>query len=165
MATRADRVRVVLTPAECALAESVGRLRHEDAKRNGRQAAHGLDVDDATALRLDIRGAFGELVIAKHFGVFWNGTIGESGDDVRRLHVRMTTRDDGCCVVRPKDPNDRVFVLVVGTKPEFYICGWIWGLDAKRDNWLTPTNGRPPAYFVPQVCLAPLVMLPPSEYA
>jgi len=165
MATRADRVRVVLTPAECALAESVGRLRHENAKTKGCKPSHDLEVDDVTALRLDIRGAYGECIIAKHFGVFWNGTIGQRGDDVKRLRVRMTTKDDGCCIVRTEDPNDRAHVLVVGRKPIFEICGWIWGLDAKRDNWLKPVNGREPAYFVPQVCLAPLVMLPPSEYA
>lgn len=174
MATRDDRVRVVLTPAECRLAEAVARARREFARRNGFvQGAEFTGTDDQ-ALRNDVVGTKGEMAVAKHYGVFWTGTIGEIDQpDVKRLEVRSTLLDEGCLLVKPKNPDDRAFVLVVlscaaDQREEWCECsivGWIWGGEAKRDRWLRDPNGRPPAYFVPQVCLAPLVMLPPSEYA
>jgi len=39
---------------------------------------------------------------------------------------------------------------VVGTAPEFRICGWMKGMDMKQDKYAKNPHGRSPAFFVPQ---------------
>lgn len=132
------------------------------------------DRDD-NGWQIDTTGALGELVVAKHWGIYWDPVprrVRGQGD-VGPLEVRCTERETGRLIVRPTDPDDGLFVLVVGAGSvratngrtvgrRYRIVGWISGPDARRRELEQPDGGRrPPAWFVPQTDLRPLDELVP----
>jgi hypothetical protein len=101
--------------------------------------------------------------VAKYLGVFWEAKIGDpDADDVGPLQVRTNTSrrlDD--MILRPGDKRARIYISVLSFTPEFILCGWIWGNDGMRQEWLR--NGspdRPPCFFVPRSALKPLETIP-----
>lgn len=103
----------------------------------------------------DIEGAAAELVVAKWLGKYWSGVASDAFQDlegdVGKFQVRHTTRRDGSLIIRNRDKNEAIFILVVGVYPTYTITGWITGEDAKQERFL---RGAPhPAYFVPQADL------------
>jgi hypothetical protein len=80
---------------------------------------------------------------------------------VGNVQVRSTSGHRNCLILHKTDPDDKAFVLVTGTAPNFVLRGWIWGRDGKNEEyWRDPVGGRP-AYFVPQSAL--LVMRKKGE--
>ena len=107
-----------------------------------------------------IEGAAGEYVVAKVLdrypsGLVFGGSyvVADVGD---RIHVRTRTKDHYDLIVRDRDPDDEPFVLVTGHAPRYTVRGWIYGRDAKREDWRQTYGGGVPAYFVPQSALRPL---------
>lgn len=137
------------------MASHVGWMRQLAAVRAGRPDRHGYEGDGWSE---HIEGACGEIAVAKALGLYWNGSVDtfKLGDDVPGLQVRTRSRDTYELIVRPNDPDDATWVLVTGRTPMFWIRGWIFGRDAKRQEWMQNHGGRPSAYFVPHVALRPL---------
>lgn len=111
---------------------------------------------------VDIEGACGELAVAKLFGRYWCGGVDNFGGcDVRGLYgasiqVRTSALEGAHLIVRPSEPDDHFFVLVVARCPEYEVKGWIRGWDAKRREWLFDANGRQACFMVPQDALEPV---------
>jgi hypothetical protein len=147
---------VTLTPDELYLAGVIGVRRRVVSIGNG--AADRNHYDPAHAeWATDIEGAAAELAVAKVLDRYHAGLNYRAPTDVGgRLHVRHTVRDDGCLIVRDRDPDFDPFVLVVGFAPRYRIAGWLYGREAKRDEWRSVPTGGPAAYFVPQQALQPL---------
>ena len=100
---------------------------------------------------IDIEAACAEVALAKHLGVFWDGSVGTGkAIDVGKYQVRHTPRENGALIIRPRDSDFEQFVLVTGVAPDFIIRGWILGVDGKVQKYLRDPNGKFPAYFVPQ---------------
>ena len=79
--------------------------------------------------------------------------------DVGTLQVRTALTRNRLFDCAPRHKDERAFVLAVGTAPRFRIAGWMWGRDAKQQEfWKDPAGGRP-AFFVPQDRLAPIAEL------
>jgi hypothetical protein len=53
------------------------------------------------------------------------------------------------------DPQSVAFnALVTGTGPEFLVHGWIYGRDAKKEEWYGDRGGRnAPCFWVPKSAL------------
>jgi hypothetical protein len=117
---------------------------------------HRWRYDAGEDWQIGIEGTLAELAVAKALDRYWT-PVARYGRDVvadvgRRYQVRSTPRLDGCLIVHDDDPDDHLYVLVVGTAPELRIVGCILGDAAKRPEFWR-TDVRFPAYFVPQVAL------------
>ena len=134
-------------------AVTVGGARHNAAIGQARRDAVPVD----SRWQAHIVGALGELTVAKVLGVYWAPNVGgyDYGGDVAGYQVRATPRDDGPLVIRPRDPDDAVFVLVTGEPPCLHVRGCIRAGDAKQDRYRQAPGGRPAAWFVPAVDLDP----------
>jgi len=152
-------VRVELSPAEMMLAAWVGGVRRVEGIRKGRTEHASAPL--AERWRRDIEGAGGELATAKHLNLYWSGALGQLfARDVGRLQVRTAFDPGDGLIVRPWDPADAVYVLVVGQMPVYTLMGWLRGGDAKHSRYERAPNGRAPAFFVPAAALNPLATLP-----
>lgn len=146
-------IEIALDWYEVHLAAVVGTRRQIEALRNGNPDKHGYE---GSGWELHIEGAAAELALAKVLGRYWNGAINtfkDGGDVGPTLQVRLRTKHYYDLLIRPDDPDEKAFVLVTGTCPEFRVHGWMWGADAKRQEWLQTHGNRPAAYFVPKDAL------------
>lgn len=143
---------VVLERHEVALAARVGVDRRLNS--HGLEDAHGYNGQ--APWEQDIQGAAAELAVAKATGRYWDGSFDTfKRGDVDHWQVRSTKRPDGCLIVRPSDPTDAFYWLVVGEIPNFNVVGMIHGKNAKQERYKRAPGGRPPAFFIPQDDLTP----------
>jgi len=148
-------VKIEISEIENQWASYAGLLRDEEAKRNKRRNAYGCPGDQNEGPL----GAVGEFVASLAIGVPWRGPGMFRGDDlVGGYQVRTTERLNGSLILRPKDPSDSIYILVVGGPLKWYVPGWILGRDGKlKEFWDSPGyGGRPSAYFIPQLALKPI---------
>lgn len=149
---------ITLTKAELYLAAMIGVMRHISSIVNGRQDQHGFDGSDGDGWKNHIEGACGEFATAKAKNWLWNGSINtfHNAGDVGKVEVRTRTKHHYELIVRSNDNDAVPFVLVTGIAPTYRVHGWIYGREAKREEWSQNHGGRPPAYFVPQNELEPI---------
>lgn len=154
-------MRVTLTWNEAAMAADVGRRRQLESLRSGLRDKHGYEGD---GWGNHIEGAMGEIALAKHLGVYWDGSINTfKANDLPGLQVRTRSRPTYELIIRKDDSPDERFVLVTGRCPNYTIQGWIAGRDGMQEQWLAAHGGRAPAYFVPHSALRPISELFPGE--
>ena len=136
-----------LTPAEYVHAAHAGFMRQASNTCKGRIDAYGYS---GIGYDLHIQGAIAEFVVAKAMRLFWTGLSAVGASDVAGLQVRSSANHNYRLIVHPGDPDDAPFVLVTGNSLEYVVRGWIYGSEAKQQQyWQEPVKGRP-AYFVPQ---------------
>lgn len=88
---------------------------------------------------LDIEGAAGERVLAKFMGIPYEGTLNTfKAPDVAGFQVRQTVHKTGHLIIRPKDPDDHVYILIVGEFPIYRPVGYYRGADAKFKGTHSP---------------------------
>lgn len=151
-------VEIELTWPELWFALSAGLMRRLNGVRNGRAEPYG--ARPKAAWDADINGAIAELALAKHFNLFWSGTVGRVDlPDVGLLQVRSKIEMQHRLVVRREDGDDEVFVSVLVDVPVCTLCGWMRGHDAKREEWLLPDPDKPDRFFVPNAKLLPMAEL------
>lgn len=136
--------------AQAGLERRLSGLEHQTKAVYGQPAAGEL-------WDIDLEAAAAELAVAKGLGKFWSPAESaaldrEQGDVGAGWQVRWTRRENGRLIVHPRDADGHIFLLVVGSMPDFRICGWIRGVDAKREEFMWAGAPRP-AYFVPQSAL------------
>lgn len=147
---------VELTERELELARFVAE------KRNSYGRSAGADASkfgySGSTLDLHYRGCLGEMAFAKGMDRYWSGA-GQGfyeDDDVGNVQVRVTAHEHGCLIVRPEEgAEDLPWVLVIGSGSRYRLAGWLWGREARQEEWLRAPADRPPAYFVPQRFLRP----------
>lgn len=137
MATRNDWIRVELDADEEREANRIARARRGEARSGGYQRAI------QGTIREDLRGARGELAVAKWRGVRhpgWGGDVSWRADisrgcDVAGLQVRTAQRPgDGLALdAPPRQPNAGKFVLALDhDAPIIWLVGWIDASDGYR---------------------------------
>jgi len=100
---------------------------------------------------IDIEAACAEMAVAKHFNLYWDGSVNTFKlPDVGGFQVRHTQKLDGCLIVRPSDSDREMYLLIVGSSPVYFIVGWCYGHEAKQEQYVVGYNDMPPAWFVPQ---------------
>jgi hypothetical protein len=143
-------ISVTLSSAEIISAATVGALRFAESVSSGRRDSHGFDKSKS-GLSLHIEGACGEVAFAKCRGLYWGATVNsfKAADLERNIQVRTRSSHDYDLIVRSDDADTDVFVLVTGVCPNYLVRGWMYGKDAKKDEFSKDYGGRPSAYFVP----------------
>jgi len=151
------RVReVTLSEADEAWALEIGRARNENALRRGfKPILPGSDTAAGDAL-----GARGELAAARAYELEWRDPYRHDvqhmhDPDVGDLDVRTVERAAGTLNMRPRDVNDRVYLLVVAEgRRRYRMAGWLLGREAKQDEFWRPADARGPGWWaVPQDAL------------
>lgn len=150
-----DVVKVALNGSEYLQAMNVGIMRSAQDRKLNRQHTYGAQREDAEAL--DIRGAVGEALVAKHLNVFWLGTGVFRGDDVGEFQVRASRHKPPFLRLHPKDDDTRAYISVYVCEGAGEIYGWIDGKDGKQERyWSDRWNNGRPAYWVPCADLRPM---------
>lgn len=156
--------KVTLTRSEFEMAVFVGAQRHVDNLLSGR-ADQKKEPPEGEWER-HVRGAIGEQVVAKRYGKYWSGELGDiKADDVGTLQVRATWRDNGHLIMHDSDKDHRIYILVTGRGPTFNLRGWLFGRDCKFKKWWPGRNPDRPAYWLPQSVLNKMDYLPTWEIA
>jgi hypothetical protein len=153
---------------ELAVGANIGVLRQVSALQRGRPDTYGYDKQTAWSIHAD--GALAEMALAKHLGVYWHplapdGIVAKMPGDVGvGVQVRSTTHLNGRLRTHPPDRDDHAFCLVICEAPRFHIAGWLYGHEAKRQEWwCDPTGKGRPAFFAPQAALRPIATLAANE--
>jgi hypothetical protein len=130
--------------------------RIEALKRNLRHVeGREEDLGEDEVWFYSINSACAEQAGAKYFNVFWPPKVGKLDHEdlwhpaVGWIGVRSTHHLKGKLRVLADDPDDRVYVLVTGVAPRFWVRGWAFGYEAKRPEWLMYRAGGS-GYFMPQ---------------
>lgn len=147
---------ITLSKSEMFHAAQAGMMRRLSAINAGRDDRYGRPAHDLWGMDVEAAGA--ELAFAKSAGLYWQPVASNPAElpgDVGRYQVRHTHRPNGRLIVHPADPNEAVFVLVIGRLPEYRVVGGLTGRQCKREEWWVRGDGRP-AFFVPQEALVPV---------
>lgn len=160
-------VTVALAPNEIVVASTAGALLHAFAKLQGLKDAYGK-VDEG--LHAHIRGACGEVVVAKHFNVYWSALTGFGVFDAAfawEVRTAGPQREHGRpprLIVHKNAKPEAPYIFVEETTysdTTFLIHGWCYGREAFNEDWWDdPTHRERWAYFVPREFLRPLDTLP-----
>jgi hypothetical protein len=164
MTTLLDTVDVRLTGDDVERASNVGRLRHVHSLRRGEKHRDGKD-NQASGWNDHIEGAIAELVVAKYLGIPWSASVDtfRTQADVGPYDVRWASKSYGL-IVRDRDKDERVHILVVGVGLVYTIVGWIWGWEARQIGELRDFQKRGhPVRCVAQRDLHPMTELPQGE--
>ena len=139
---------IKLNSAEIQMASQQATLRIIHCLQDG--AKHRYGAKDTETWQMGIEGAMGEMVIAKHFGIYWGkGSYGT--DDVGPYEVRQTHHAHGKLIVHPDDKDEKRYYLVTGILGNYVIRGYMFAKDAKQQKyWSDPQGTNRPAFFVPQ---------------
>jgi len=139
---------VTLTLEEMYIGALGGILRRIRKWKNLREDQWGADHRDGW--QLDIEGACGELAFASASGLFWRGPCGVRVDDIDGIEVRTASKDNYRLIVTPSDPENKMYVLMVGKDGRYRFAGSIMGYEAKVEKYLDDPNQQGERYFVPQ---------------
>jgi hypothetical protein len=135
-------------------------MRHLNALREGAKDAHGFVGDP---WEIHIEGACAEMASYKAIKYFWSPTIDvrkEAGGDGGPYEVRRRSDQRHDHLIRENDRIDAPHILACGSLPTFRAVGWIWGYEARRDDWRHNHGGRGWCWWPPQAELHDLEELP-----
>ena len=159
------KVTVELDWNEVSLGAFVGLRRTITSLRKGRHRdvwATKVKNKDSR-WQVEIEGSLAEVAVAKHLGVFWDGSVDTfKRADVGSVQVRHTELQEGCLIVRPEDADDEKYILVCGTYPIYELCGWMLGVMAKKEEFIRDPGGVKSAFFIPQKFLSDMKELKQS---
>ena len=149
---------ISLTPMEMTCAANTGVIRRVTSIQN--KLNSGIYYSkEANLWQTDIEGACAELACAKALGIYWGAGVNtfKSADLGRKIQVRATAGRTNKLIIRDRDSDHDIFILVVGSAPNYDVVGWIYGAAGKDPRWLGDANNiGKPAYFIPQQSLNPI---------
>lgn len=147
---------ISLTWQEQLFAAQAGVMRRMSAICRNRSEPHQTPKTDLWGIDIESCGA--EAAVAKSLGKYWVAVVDNTealDGDVSGVEVRSTVLKNGRLIVHNRDRDDAPFVLVRGSFPNYEIAGWMFGRDAKQDQYIFSGDGRP-AFFVPASDLRPI---------
>lgn len=111
-------------------------------------------------LEEEVVGACGEMAVGKHAGRWFVpslNTFHRTPDCFEDVEVRSTAVvPGGRLIVRDNDSDSRRYVLALVTGDRVRLCGWAYGHEAKKPEYLNAPHRQRPAWFVPQEALRPM---------
>lgn len=165
-AKRSDTFVIHLEWYECELVIHVGGHRQtESLKRNLNHWP--TTAQSIKALYNHIESAGAEKAVAKLLNIDWPASINCFNQGVadvgRNTEVRYRTKDEYDLLVRPRDPDERIYVLVRGALPDYEIIGWMRGQEAKQDRFLSNPGGNGECFLIPETELHAMSDFPMKE--
>lgn len=122
--------RVELNEWEITVGTLLGRNRYSISRKMNLS-----DKIPASTPDMDVESMLGEMAVAKYLGIYWCGGINSfKGCDVGPFQVRWTKRPNGRLVCDRNDKIKEPFVLVIGNKGIYFVVGWAWGYEIRRDG-------------------------------
>ena len=154
-----SEVKILLTVEEATLAMQVALLRQRDALVQGRRETFDPNKTWKDGLDVHWYGVCAEIAVARFLDLYCplhvNQYKGMAADIGKNIEVRWTRNESNGLVIRPDDPDDRWYYLVVGEPLELTVVGLIQGKEGKNEFWKKdPGNRGREAYFVPASELA-----------
>lgn len=151
-------MQITLTSYEVGAGVRVGGLRHYQSVLRG--IPDKSESGNAGGWSYDIEGALGEIAAAKALNLYWSGSVNSFGEcDLGGIQIRTRSKAYYDLLVRPRDDENCIWVLVTGSAGTYDVVGWINGTEAKQEQWLKTPNDREPAYFIPKSALKPIETL------
>lgn len=141
--------RITLEDYEVHLAAGAGLRRHIASLFAGQQHRNEMPLE--MGWTNDIEGACGEYAASKFFDKCWDGSVNtfRTKPDLGNLEIKTRSEHWHDLIIRDCDLPDRRYILVTGKSPNFWIRGWLYGRDARKDEWWKTHGNRPGAWFVP----------------
>ena len=146
-------MQIELSSVELMDAATQGIRRRISAMSANRQ---NIGVPTNRKWEQDIIGAIGEMVLAKHLGIYWQPEVSKPDTevgDVLGLQVRTTPYKNGHLVLNKTDNDADIFVLVTGNgaaDSTWFIRGWQYAFLGKKEKYWDCKEKNRYAYFVPQ---------------
>jgi hypothetical protein len=152
------KYKTILTPYEIRFAVYVGVERNYQVIINNLGKRNYVGNTDWQPWDCDIESSGAEMAVAKYLQTYWNGSFNtfKKSDISYNLQVRHSKKNDAHLIVRPVDSSDDIYILATGKIPEYIVCGWMYGFEAKTEKYKKTFEEKtwkfngPPAYFVPQ---------------
>jgi hypothetical protein len=157
-------MQIKLTLPEMLSASNAGTIRQYASDQRKSEYSDGFTGEKMTPLTSHIEGAMGEVCVAKALGIHFPGSVNtygkaDLGDDIG---VRTTNKENYGLLIYEKDNPNHFYYLVKGISPNYRVCGWIRGGDAKVDKYLSPhVNDKITIWRVSESDLNPMTMQPP----
>lgn len=144
-------MKVKLEWYEVTEAAIVGIMRNVACMKDGRPDAAKNPWDS------HVEGACAEMAYAKAMKTYWSHSVNtfRSAPDVGNIQVRSTRNVSYGLACTDRDSDRDIFVLVVGSAPNYEIVGWASGSDVKTGGTI---QGN--LYVLPKSMLYPMNMLP-----
>lgn len=159
-----------LNDSEESQALNAAKLRQSESVKRRNQNRYGARKNRTQDedLLLHLQGCRGELAAGKAYGtnVSLHVNVYHSLADIGTVG-EVRTRSDAAydLIVRATDPSDRYYILVIGScmhGTPLDVIGGIWGLEAKKKEYIADYGGHGSAWFVPQEVLQPPEDIPPG---
>lgn len=118
--------------------------------------ASTYDRNHLQRIHEEVIGVCAEMIAAKYLDKFWTpsvNTFHATPDIEPNIEVRGSDKPHYSLIVRDNDPDDRWYILVLGTPPTMTVIGCMRGAEAKQDKWLKNPGGHRQSWFVPQWAL------------
>lgn len=150
---------IILSKIELQEANEIARSRIDGVDSLGLKDKHGAESE--RNFRYHLLGAKGEIAFRKFINSNEKITVNtfKKVPDISGVEVRTRSSEDYDLIIRKDDPDDRIYVLVVGEGCKFKIVGWLSGRE--KHQFETKTfNDRPKAWFIPQSKLHAIEELP-----
>jgi len=111
----------------------------------------------------DIESCFAEFAVSKALNIHWHVTedFSRLPGDCGGVEVRMTHHKHGRLIIKPRDPDNRPFVLARGRGQRWELAGWTLARDGKQQKYKDDPDGRfasdeQKCFFVPARDLEPV---------
>lgn len=132
-----------------AMGADVGVRRQLSAVRANLPDKHGINPEDGWSVQIE--GALAEQAVAKFLGRYWDGSVDtfRSMPDLGDFEIRRRSKHSYDLIIRKDDDPGKVYILVTGCAPDFWVRGWLRGRDAQCEDWWKDHGNREWAWFVP----------------
>ncbi len=153
---------------EVQMAWDVGVNRAAHSIRMDLKDAHGWRPTPVEDIGWQCISASAECAVAKALHLYWNGSVNTfSRPDLPNIeikaqmhHVLDRNKTTNFLIVRDNMPDEYRYVLVVvHSKTDYRIAGFIPGYEAKKEQFISRRANREPFYEVPLGKLHPIEMI------
>lgn len=150
---------------EVQMAWDVGVNRAAHSLRMQLKDAHGWRPDPILDVGWQCISASSELAVAKALHLYWDGSVNTfNRPDLPNIEVKAQLhhmldryKKENFLIIRKNMPDEQRYVFViVNSKTDYRVAGFMPGYAGKQDKYLTSRAGREQFYAIPVKDLYPI---------